>query len=191
MPCWPDVWESAKNLLPMLGIIALVATYIALVVLLLWAPKLRKRWVRIASRILGVAGIVPAVIVFPAVFFGFLLASGNPPAQTRVVTSSKGQQAKLIYQAGFLGRDYTEVRLKRADCCKHSTVFWHNGPSWFNDPKLEWLDDRHLRIDYHTRTSDRQHCESQVGDVYIVCKSQLWPETPNAQGPAKTQPSAK
>jgi hypothetical protein len=172
VPCWPDIWERT---LPLLGAVASVAAYIALVSLLLWAPKLRKRWMRITSRLLGVAAILPALIMLPAVFLGLALTMGNPPTESRIVRSPDGQEAKVSYDAGFLGRDYTKVALKPTGCCQHVTVFWHGGPSSLDDVNVEWLDNRHLRLRYHARSDDQQHCEQRVGDVTIVCESLGWP----------------
>ena len=175
MPCWPDIWERAKQLLPFLGLLASVIVYIALVALLLWAPKLRKRWLRIASRVLGVAAIIPGAVILPAFLFGLALASGNPATQIRTVISGDGQEARVRYDAGFLGRDYTAVDLKLTGCCRHTTVFWHGGPSTLDDVKIEWLDNRHLSLTYHARSSDQQHCEQRVREITIVCKSLGWP----------------
>jgi hypothetical protein len=157
-------WLCRNGLLPMLHS-----------ALLLWAPNVRKRWMRIMSRILGVAAIVPGLIMLPAVFLGFLLAMGNPPTATRIVRSQDGQEAEVSYDAGFLGRDYTHVALKFTGCCRHVTAFWHGGPSSLDDVNVEWLDNRHLRLRYHVRSGDQQHCEQRVGDVTIVCESLGWP----------------
>jgi hypothetical protein len=46
------------------------------------------------------------VIALPAIFFGLALSLGNPPTESLVLESSAGHQAKLSYDAGFLGRDY-------------------------------------------------------------------------------------
>jgi hypothetical protein len=101
-----------------------------------------------------------------------------------------GQQAELNYDAGFLGRGYTKVTLKRSGCCRHIVVFWHGGPSWFDDPKIEWLDNRHLRITYHTRRDDPQHCEQKMGDIAVACISSPWPDSPTLDQP-QTGVSAK
>jgi hypothetical protein len=152
-----------------------VLAYIAIVTLLLWAPKLRKRWLRVASRILGVAAAALVVIVLPAVLLGLAMAMGKPPTKTRMVQSQDGQEARVSYDAGFLGRDHTAVALKRTGSCRHITVFWHAGPSSLNDVNIEWLDGRHLRLTYHARSGDPQHCEQRVGDVTIICTSLGWP----------------
>jgi hypothetical protein len=159
----------------MLGRIATLLAYIAAVTLLLWAPKLRKRWLRIVSRIVGVAALVPAAIGLPAILLGLALAMGNPPTATRVLYSPDGQEARLSYDAGFLGRDYTNITLKATGCCRHVPVFWHAGPSYLDDVNMKWQDNRHLRLTYHARSGDPQHCEQRVGEVTIVCISLGWP----------------
>jgi hypothetical protein len=85
---------------------------------------------RIASRILGAVLGIGLVIALPAILFA-ALAFDNPPAEVRVVKSPSGEQAKLSYQAGFLGRDRTEVIVKTNNCCRHILAFWHAGPTFF------------------------------------------------------------
>jgi hypothetical protein len=173
--CWPDEVASAKDALPAVGFLLVPLSYFVLVVLLLWAPKLRKNWMRIISRILGVAGLVSIIIALPAIVFRLALALGNPPTKSIQIRSPGGEEATLIYSAGFLGRDYTEVVLKHPKNCRHFTVFWHAGPSYFNDVKLDWADDYHLRLTYHTRPDDPQHCESTNGSVALICVPNPWP----------------
>jgi hypothetical protein len=180
VPCWSDLWQHFKNLLPLLGVIASLVLYIALTAFLLWAPRLRTRWKRITSRILGLVCIAPLVVALPAIIFGLALRNSGPSAQTRTVRSADGQEASLSYKAGFLGRDYTETTLKRTGCCRHTVIFWHQGPSWFDDPKIDWLDNQHLRISYHARQDDPQHCEHQLEDITIACMSMPIPSGPPA-----------
>lgn len=172
MPCWPDIWERSK---PLLLVAAPLIGYITLVTLLLWAPKVRKHWLRIASRVLGVAVVLPVVVVLPSIVFGLALAIGSPPTETRIVRSSDGQEARVGYDAGFLGRDYTSVALKLAGRCNHIDVLWLSGPSSINNVGVEWLDHHHLRLTYHARPSDQQHCEQRVGEITIECISLRWP----------------
>ena len=171
MPCWPDIWEQTKRELPRIGVFVFATGYLAIVALLLWAPRLNKRCLRISSRILGGVAAIPIVFLGPALLFGILLASGNPPTATRSVYSQSGQEAKVSYNAGFLGRDYTEVTLKRLGCCQHSRVFWHGGPSSLENVDVEWIDDRHLRLTYYARPNDAVHCERTLGEVSIECTS--------------------
>jgi hypothetical protein len=165
----------------MLGVLSTLLAYVAVVVFLLWAPKVRKRWLLITSRILGAAGVVPLAIALPHIFLALLFTNGNPPTRARSVWSQDGQEARLSYDAGFLGRDYTEIALKRTGCCRHTVIFSHSGPSWFDDPKVEWVDNHHLRLTYHSRPDDPQHCEHQFGDVAVDCISMPWPESPAAK----------
>ena len=178
MPCWPDLWLHLKNLLPLLATAFGVLFYIALAILFVWAPRLKTRWKVITSRVIGILCLAPLVIALPAILFGIALGNSSPPARTRTVRAPRGEEARLSYQAGFLGRDYTEVTLKRPACCKHTVVFWHQGPSWFDDTKLEWLDNEHLQISYHSRPDDPQHCDQNLRDITVICKP-----SPLASGP--------
>jgi hypothetical protein len=177
VPCWPDIWEQTKRNLPIFAIYGSVICYLALVVLLLWAPKIKKRSLRIISRAIGVVAVVPGVVLLPAFFLGAALASGDPPPKTLIVRSNDGKEAELIYRGGFLGRDNTEIRLKQPGCCRHTTVFSHAGPSYFDDPKLNWLDNRHLVIAYHTRADDPQTCRHELADIVIMCEAIPWPDS--------------
>jgi hypothetical protein len=148
--------------------------YVAFVAFLLWAPAIHRRSLRNASRLLGVLGLIPGGLFILALLMTGGLPGQGVPEETRTIQSADGQVATLIYQAGFLGRDQTEVKLKRAGCCRHITVFWHFGSSAFDDPKVDWQDSHHLRIVYHARAGDDDHCESHIADIAIVCKAESW-----------------
>jgi len=169
MPCWPDLWEHIRRALPSLGIFALLLAYVGLIILFLWAPRIRKLWLRILSRILGIVAATPLVVATPALLLALMLALGDPPAKIRQVESTDGQIATLKYSAGFLGRDTTEIILKRPDCCRHDVVFWHDGPSSFEDTKIEWIDNSHLQIAYHTQPDDQRHCVDHIDKTEIIC----------------------
>ena len=155
-----------------MGGIELLHVYLGVVILLLWAPALHKRWLRFTSRGLGALGLaILGVAMFP-----LLLIWGDPDPQSGVVESPGKNVARLSYQAGFLGRDSTVVTVKYAGCCQRSEVFWHFGSSGFADPTLEWLDDRHLRITYHTRPGDPQECKNDAGRVEVACVPMDWSE---------------
>ena len=175
MPCWPDIWEHLKQELPRVAVFVAAIGYLALVVILFWAPKLHRRSLRIASRVLAVAATVPLAILGPAFLFGILLVSGDPPPAHRIARSQNGQEATLIYQGGFLGRDYTEVTLKFPDCCRHNTIFWHAGPSFVDDVQVSWVDNHRIHLTYHARSTDPVHCEKEVREVTIECTTLEWP----------------
>lgn len=172
VPCWPDVWEHTQRVLAFWGG---AAAYVALLVFLLWAPVIHRRSLRNTSRLLGVLGLISGgLIVFALLMTGGLPGQGVPE-ERRIIQSADGQVATLIYQAGFLGRDITEVTLKRNGCCQNVTVFSHFGTSGVDDPKVEWLDNRHLRIAYHARLSDgADKCETHLVDITIVCQAEIW-----------------
>jgi hypothetical protein len=81
----------------------------------------------------------------------------------------------VSYDGGFLGRDYTKVSLKAPCCCKHTTIFEHDGPSSIDDVQVEWVDTRHVRLTYHARPSDYVRCEQRLAEVTVVCTSLGWP----------------
>ncbi len=177
MPCGPDIWQSAKSGVPLLAFCGGLSVYVAIVVFLLWAPRVRNRSARIVCRVAGGILALPLTLAAPVVGFGALLISGSPPAQTRTVASPLRQEATLKYQAGFLGRDHTEVILKSRNDCGHTRVLSHAGPSSFDDLQIEWLDNEHLQLTYHTRPDDLQRCEKQVDDVSIKCVATPWPSS--------------
>src|SRR6266480_3396309 len=107
-------------------------------------------------------------------YFWFDVSVRQSAHPDRIVRSQNGQEAKLSYSGGFLGRDYTEVTLKSPGCCRHVVIFLLAGSSWFDDVRIEWVDDHHLQLTYHARSSDQQHCEQRVGEINIVCTSLEW-----------------
>lgn len=180
MVCWPDVLEHMKRELPLIEVWASLIAYLALVGLFLWAPKLKKPWMKITSRALGFIGIAP----LPLILFGFMLGTGNPPTQNRTVKSLNGAEATLNYEAGFLGRDFTEVLLKKNDCCRHRQVFWYMGPGYFNSTQIQWLDNNHLQISYHARPSDPVHCDQISENIVITCTRLQWPRASKNDSPS-------
>ncbi len=174
MVCWPDVWEHMKRELPLIEVWVSLFAYLMLVGLLLWAPKLKKPWMKITSRLLGFVAIAP----LPLLIFGIMLGSGSPPMQNRMVKSLNGAEATLNYEAGFLGRDFTEVLLKKNGCCRHRQIFWYAGPGYFDSTQMQWIDNNHLQISHHARISDPVHCEQISENIVITCTRLQWPISP-------------
>ena len=187
MPCWPDIWDRVREELPIIEIYGSLIAYIAVSSLLLWAPRVQRRRLKLTLRVLGGLAAVPLLLILPALLFGLILSCGNPPAKTRVIRSPSGNEATLIYHEGFLGRDHTEVKLKQVGCCQHRSVFWQSGPSSLDDLHLEWLDSKHLRISFHARVDDPSHCEQNSGDVVISCTKLTWPMTTDTSAADSTQ----
>ena len=176
LPCLPDIWQHIRDDAPAIGLLAGLCIYGAGVIYLLWSPRVQRKKLRLALRITGALALLPLLVALPAMLFGLLLASGNPPAQTRTILSPNGKQAELTYQAGFLGRDYTEVTVKEPGCCRQVRVFWHSGPSDFVDPRVRWTDDTHLVIQYHTRADDPRDCAATLNRIRIECEGTPWPQ---------------
>jgi hypothetical protein len=159
MPCWPDVWSRMLVLRwPALGL--------AVIVLLIWAPAVRWRWLRIGFRVLG-----GTVVFFVLIVVGVgTILTNNPKPQYRTVTSPNGShEATLMYQAGFLGRDFSSVEVTKRGCCQHFTAYEYDGPSDLQSTIMVWRDDSNLQIEYHRDSSRYQRCVTRVADVTITC----------------------
>ena len=164
MPCWPDLWSRIIELRWLAGPVL----FLVVIALMLWAPAIRRRWLRILLRSVGGAA---AFFVLFILSFGLLLNSGAPKPQYRTLKSPNGlHQATLMYSAGFLGRDFSSVTLTNNGCCKHFTVYEYEGPSDLTGTAMVWLDDSHLQIQYHTDHDRYQHCETRVSDIIISCR---------------------
>lgn len=165
MPCWPDLWSRILGLRWM----AWPAPVVAVIVLLIWAPGVRWRWLRIVLRVVGGTAALCMLVI---VGLGMALDSGNPKAQTHTVTSPNGSHdATLTFEAGFLGRDFSRVEITKRGCCQHFTAYEYAGPSDSQGTTVAWVDDAHLQIEYRADPNRYQHCESHVADVSIICVS--------------------
>jgi hypothetical protein len=157
MPCWPDLWSRASGS-------ALPRLVLVVIVLLLWAPAVGWRWLRIVLRMVGGAA---AILVLVLVSIGWL-RSGKP--KYRTLDSPNGlNRATLEYESGFLGRDFSSVELTKNGFCKRFTAYEYDGPSDLTSTTLLWLDDSHLQIQYRADPNRYQHCETRVADIIIAC----------------------
>jgi hypothetical protein len=163
MVCWPDLWHRVLGQ----RWLAEPAVVLVIIAMLLWAPGIRQRWLQIALRVVGWAA---ALIVVAIMGLAVLLFSGDPKPQYRTLNSPNGlHQVTLMYQPGFLGRDFTSVDLTSKGCCEHFTAYEYEGPSDMNGTTILWLDNSHLQIEYYTDHERYQHCEAKVADVTITC----------------------
>jgi hypothetical protein len=159
MPCWSDLWSRILGL-------ALPGLVLVVIVLLLWAPAIRWRWLRILLRIVGGSA---ALFVLVGASIGLLL-SGDPKPHYRTLDSPNAlNRATLMYESGFLGRDFSSIELTKKGFCKHFTAYEYAGPSDLTVTTLIWLDDSHLQIEYHADPDRYRHCEARVGDIIITC----------------------
>jgi hypothetical protein len=126
--------------------LAAPALVLAVAIILISAPRVRWRWLRIVICLVG--GAI-ALFVLAVVGLGLLMISGGPKPQHRTVTSPNGSRdATLTYSAGFLGRDFSRVEITKRGCCQHFTAYEYQGPSDLQGTDIVWPDDLHLRIEY-------------------------------------------
>lgn len=140
---------------------------LALLVLMLWAPRVKRRWLKTLLRTGG--GLAASFLV--AIFgLGVLFSAGDPRPQYRSTDSPSGlHRATLMCQAGFLGRDVSEVKITTKNSCKRLIAYGYDGPSDLTSTQVTWLDDFHLQIKYRLDRDRYQHCEAQVADVSVAC----------------------
>jgi|SRR5580700_5788033 hypothetical protein len=113
MPCWPDLWGRILGL-------AVPGLVLVVIVLLLWAPAIKLRWLRILLRTVGGAA---TLFVLVAASIGLLL-SGYPKPEYLILDSpTELNRATLIYESGFLGRDFSSVELTNKGFCKQFTAY--------------------------------------------------------------------
>ena len=134
---------------------------------MLWAPRVRWQWLKILLRIIG--GLAASFLLV-MIGFGLLLTWGDSKPQYRTTSSPSGMhRATLMYQAGFLGRDFSEVEITTKNSCKRLTAYVYEGPSDITGTAMTWVDDSHLQIKYQLDRNRDQRCENQIGDVKVIC----------------------
>lgn len=182
-PCWPQIWDVFVHI--RWDLIALIVAVPGLMLYLLWAPGVRRKWMKNTFRFIGglIAGCL--LVASPAVLLGVLFAAGNPPSQYRSFSSPDGRYtARLEYDAGFLGRDYSEVTVKTRDCCRRIRVFSYDGPSDMTTMHLKWLSDTRLQVTYNGDTDRYQTCTEHSGSLTVACVRMPWPEAKQELKPA-------
>ncbi len=174
-PCWADVRESIVHFPWQFWGWIIVPPLLA--GFLLWAPGISRLWLRNTIRFVGgMLAACYAVMGLPMLIFGSMLATGDPAPQYQTLTSPKGTyEARLMYQGGFLGRDFSAATIKTKDCCRRQTVFEYAGPSYMKTMHMRWLDDTHLQITYSADADRYQTCREHLGALLIECVRVSWP----------------
>ena len=181
MPCWPDIWSAIWEFRWR----AFVYFPVILAGLAIWAPRLRRRWLRYTVRALGICMAIPAVSL---ALMALVFETTALPPQYKTAASPNGvYQARLEYDAGFLGRDYSEVTVSKYGCCRHLPALNLQGPSSMDSIQMKWPDDHHLRIFYVYMGSGygSATCHPNVDGVKVTCI----PLPPNTNGAAEAAPS--
>ena len=162
MPCW--LVDFARTIAWwLIGPIPILIV----IVLMLWAPRVKRQWMKNLLRIVG--GLTACFLV-AIIGIGLLITSGDPKPKYQLVNSPNGKhRATLMYQAGFLGRDFSTVEITNANSCKRITAYVYKGPSELTTTEVTWRDDSHLEIKYRLDHEHYQHCETQAADVSITC----------------------
>jgi hypothetical protein len=160
------ITELVVFCLPFLKILVVLGILVATTVYLFRARSRRRR-LRVCMRVGG------GILVLPLVL-GMLLLVAMAACTTRpriVVSPDSNHIAEYSYQAGFLGRDSTFVRVRRKWSLLPVNAYWYAGPSDWSSTEVRWLDNEHLLIRYLKDDMDHpQHCDNNnVAGVFVQC----------------------
>jgi hypothetical protein len=159
------IGEFLVYCLPFLEILILLGILAAATIYLFRARPMRS-WLRICMRLGG------GVLALPLVLCVLLLITMAACTQRpRVIVSPDSRHtAEYSYEAGFLGRDLTYVRV-RGRWSLPAFAYWYAGPSDWSSTEVRWLDNEQLLIRYSVYDSDNPpHCTStMVAGVFIRC----------------------
>lgn len=152
-----------------------IAILFLIVTVFLLACRIRRDWLRITLRVMGVFLVVPTIL--SCLIAGCSLADSHRP---RVVISPDGSRvADYAYEAGFLGRDFSGVTVRLSKSIHPEEAYFYFGPSDWEGTTVRWLDNRNLEIGYHPDPDGRtQQCNAQAAGVEIHCKILSYPNFP-------------
>jgi hypothetical protein len=162
----PQFTENVIAAIPKAKNVGIAILFLVVTVFLL-AYRIRRNWLRITLRVVGVFLVVPTVL--SCLIAGCSLADTNRP---RVVISPDGSRvADYTYEAGFLGRDFSGVTVRLSKSIHPEEAYFYFGPSEWEGTTVRWLDNRNLEIGYHPDRDGRtQQCNPQAAGVEIHCK---------------------
>jgi hypothetical protein len=141
--------------------------------LLIWAPRMSKRWRRKAARTLGIV-LLGLLTILSIPLLSVAAIAGDPPRQHIGFASATGSRAALLSHSSFRDGAATQITVKGNSCCRRYIAYnyYGDGDDYRGATSVRWLDDHHLAIRYARDPSGVQECHSQVGDVMILCDPQ-------------------
>jgi hypothetical protein len=126
--------------------------------------------------VLRVLGGAAVLCVLAVVGIGMALNGNSKPQYRTVYSPNRSHQATQMYQAGFLGRDFSSIEITKKGCCQHFTAYQYDGPADLQSATMVWLNESHLQIKYRSDSRRYQRCETRVADVTITCIRLTWGE---------------
>lgn len=146
-------------MLAILGILAYAIVY-------LFRARSVRTWLRLCMRISGGILILP-LFVCVLLLVTMVACSSRP----RILVSPDSRHvAEYSYDAGFLGRDYTFVSVRRKWSLIRSDVYRYAGPSDWSGTEVRWIDNEHLLIRYTQDGEDRfQQCSREAAGILVLC----------------------
>jgi hypothetical protein len=153
--CWPFI-----EILVVLGILVATTVY-------LFRARSVRRWLRVCMRVGGGILVLPLVLCMLV-----LVAMAACTSRPRIIVSPDSNHiAEYNYQAGFLGRDSTFVRVRRKLSLLPANAYSYAGPSDWSGTEVRWLDNEHLLIRYLKDDNGHpQHCDNDnLASVFVLC----------------------
>lgn len=143
--------------------------------LLIWAPRMRKGWRRVAVRAIGsvLLGLTVIASILVA-FFGSL----DPPRQHTWVRSKTGKRVALLSHSELRDGAATQLTVKGDWFWRRYVAYdyYGDGDDFIGTTSVRWVDDQHLAITYALDPSGVQQCHPQAGDVEVICDPQPAPK---------------
>jgi hypothetical protein len=144
----------------------LIIAAVAAATFYLFRGRSVRKWLRVCMRITG------GILVLPlAICVLMLLGMAASASRPRILVSPDSQHiAEFTYQAGFLGRDFTLVSVRRKWSLVRHNAYRYAGPSDWSGTEVRWVDNEHLLIRYTEDSEGRsQVCSSKAEDVFVQC----------------------
>lgn len=160
-----SVTEYVVLCLPFIRVLAILGILASAIVYLFRARSVRT-WLKLCMRISGGILILP-LFVCVLLLLAMVACSSRP----RILVSPDSQHvAEYSYEAGFLGRDYTFVSVRRNWSLIRSDVYRYAGPSDWSGTEVRWIDNEHLLIRYTQDGRDHfQQCGREAAGILVQC----------------------
>lgn len=178
-----ELTATIRHVLPALICILIIIGLASLAIILLCTGKVQRIWAVVAARVAGVFLLLPICLLSL-----FLIAFVGCNERPRLIVSpDRRHVAEYSFDAGFLGRDATNVIVRKSWAITSQSAFSYFGPSGWDEADVKWIDNNHLRIRYYPDPERSQDCSTSAAGIVVVCEK-MNPRTSSLPAPT-TQPS--
>jgi len=157
--------DELRQSRPWIGVVVLAL----LSAIMIWSPRISRGWRRVVMRIAGFAFL--GIATLAGAMFG-LFAGFDQPRQHFVAISPDDSSVALLSHSEFRHGAATEVTVAPHGCCTRFIAYRYvgDGDDGTGPKSMQWLDDKHLKIEYVRDTSSTiQDCVSKIADIVVIC----------------------